>query len=105
MGRWDEEKLGTSDDNPLKDSVLDPETNEIINLNKLKEKELLDLMVRLAEKSKKIRTKHKLRHGYLMAMGKVLRRLYTMNVHRWALDEGWSKERIEEHDKYFKEKL
>ena len=24
MGRWDEEKPGTSDDNPLKDSVLDP---------------------------------------------------------------------------------
>ena len=105
MGRWDEEKPGTSDNNPLKDSVLDPGTNEIINLNKLKEKELLDLMVRLAEKSKKIRTKHLVRHGYLMAMGKVLRRLYTMNVHRWALDEGWSREKIEEHDKYFKEKL
>ena len=45
MGRWDEEKPGTSDDNPLKDSVLDPGTNEIINLNKLKEKELLDLKI------------------------------------------------------------
>ena len=105
MGRWDEEKSGTSDDNPLKDSVLDPGTNEIINLNKLKEKELLDLMVRLAEKSKKIRTKHLVRHGYLMTMGKVLRRLYTMNVHRWGIDEGLSREEIEKHDEFFKKKL
>ena len=105
MGRWDEEKPGTSDDNPLKDSVLDPGTNEIINLNKLKEKELLDLMVRLAEKSKKIRTKHLVRHGYLMAMGKVLRKLYTMNIHRWGIDEGLSREEIEKHEEFFKKKL
>ena len=105
MGRWDEKEEDRRKKNPLYDSVYEPVTKEIIDLSNLKEKELLDLMVRLAEKSKKIRTKHLVRHGYLMAMGKVLRRLYTMNVHRWGIDEGLSREKIEEHDEFFKKKL
>ncbi len=105
MGRWDEKEEDRRKKNPLYDSVYDPVTKEIIDLSNLKEKELLDLMVRLAEKSKKIRTKHDIRHGYLLAMGKVLRRLYSMNVHRWGLDDGLSREKLEELEEYFKEKL
>ena len=85
--------------------VVDPDKGGIVNINKFKEKELLDLLCRQAEKAKRIRTKHWLRHGYLLEMGKVLGTLYSMNIHRWALDEGMSREELEAFEKHFKDKL
>ena len=86
------------------DIVADPD-GEIVFIDKLKEKELQDLLMRLAKKAKSIRSRHWLRHGVLLEMGKVLTKLYNMNIHRWALDEGMSKEEIEAFEKHFKDKL
>src|ERR1700682_2556020 len=88
----------------LDNMVNDPD-NGIIFLDKMKEKELLDLLVRLATKSQRIKTRHWERHGYLLGMGKVLEKLYRMNIHRWGLDEGKSDVELESFEKYFKDKL
>jgi len=84
--------------------VKDPD-NGIIYLDKLKENELLDLLVRLVNKAKRIKSRHWLRHGYLLSAGKVLQRLYNMNIHRWGLDEGKSGEDLNAFEEYFKDKL
>lgn len=84
--------------------VVDPDKG-IVFIDKLKENELLDLLVRLAVKAKSIRSRHWLRHGYLLNMGKVLEKLYHINIHRWGLDEGKSAEELEAFEKYFKDKL
>lgn len=88
----------------LDNMVVDPDKG-IVYLDKLNEKELLDLLVRLATKSKSIKSRHWLRHGYLLGMGKVLEKLYYMNIHRWGRDEGRSDEKLEGFEKYFKDKL
>ncbi len=84
--------------------VNDPE-NGIVYLDKMKEKELLDLLVRLANKAKRIKMRHWERHGYLLGMGKVLEKLYFMNVHRWGRDDGKSGYELEAFENYFKDKL
>ena len=68
----------------LDNMVNDPE-NGIVYLDKMSEKNLLDLLVRLAQKAKRIKTRHWERHGYLLGMGRVLENLYNMNIHRWGL--------------------
>jgi len=85
--------------------VVDPGRDEIVFIDKMKEKELLDLLVRLALKAKSIKSRHSLRHGYLLNMGRVLEKLYYMNIHRWGLDQGKSEEELEAFEKYFKDKL
>lgn len=84
--------------------VADPDGG-IVHIDKFKEKELLDLLFRLAKKAKSIRSRHWLRHGIILEMGKVLSKLYNMNIHRWALDEGMSREELEAFEKHFKDKL
>lgn len=88
----------------LDNMVNDPDKG-IVYLDKMSEKELLDLLVRLSQKVKRIKTRHWERHGYLLGMGKVLEMLYRMNIHRWGLDKGKSAENLEAFEKYFKDKL
>ncbi len=92
-------------DNPLKDAVSDPDGRGLIFLDKLTEKELLALLVKIAEKAKRIRSKHELRHGTLMDLAKVLRRTYDMNLHRWGIDDGISREKLDFFEHQFKNAL
>ena len=89
----------------LDDLVLDPGKDDVVFLDVLKEKELLSLLVRIAEKSKSIRTKHIIRSGYLVDLAKVLRRTYEMNIHRWGLDDGISREDLDFFEKRFEHAL
>lgn len=93
-----------SKDKLFENLVNDPDKG-IVSIDKLKEKELLDLLVRLALKAKSIRSRHWLRQGYLLDLGKVLRRLYEMNIHRWGIDEGLPREYLKHFEEYFKDKL
>lgn len=80
--------------------VADPD-GDLVFLDKLNEKELLDLLFRLTKKAKAIRrSKHLLRHGNLLDTAKVLHRIYAMNLHRWGIDSGMSREKLEffEHE-------
>lgn len=88
----------------LNNMVHDPDKG-IVNLDKMKEKDLLDLLVRLTQKTKSIKTRHWLRHGYILGIGKVLEKLYFMNIHRWALDDGKSGPELKKFEEYFKDKL
>lgn len=88
----------------LDDMVNDPDKG-IVFIDKMTEKELLDLLARLALKTKSIKSRHWLRHSYLLEMGKVLETMYNMNIHRWALDNGRSGEALKEFEKEFKDKL
>ena len=63
--------------------VTDPD-GDLVFLDKLNEKELLDLLFRLTKKAKAISTsEHWLRHENLLDTAKVLHRIYAMNLHRW----------------------
>jgi len=88
----------------IANTVNDPDKGRVY-LPKLKEKELLDLLVRLAIKAKSIKSNHLSRHWVLLDTGKVLQSLYSMNLHRYALDEGLSREDMEAFEKQFKDKL
>jgi len=85
--------------------VVDPGKDDLVFLDELKEKELLGLLVRIAEKAKSIRSQHWKRNGYLIDMAKVLRRTYEMNVHRWGLDGGISREELDFFEKRFEDAL
>jgi hypothetical protein len=89
----------------LDNMIHDPQKDEIVLIDKLKERELVDLLVILATKAKRIQTRHWERHGYLLDMGKVLEALYRMNIHRWGLDGGKSGRDLEAFEKYFKDEL
>jgi len=88
----------------IDEMVNDPDKG-IVFIDKMTEKELLDLLMRLAKKAKSIRSRHWLRYGVLLEMGKVLSKIYSMNIHRWAIDDGMSREEIEGFEKHFKDKL
>jgi len=92
-------------DSIAKDMIFDPVKEDIVFLHTLKEKELLDLLVGLAEKAKSIRSLHWKRNGFLIDMAKVLRRTYEMNVHRWGLDAGISREQLGFFEKRFEDAL
>ena len=80
--------------------VTDPD-GDLVFLDELNETDLLDLLFRLTKKAKAIRTsKHLLRHGNLLDTAKVLHRIYAMNLHRWGIDSGMSREKLEffEHE-------
>lgn len=94
-----------STDSFVENVVVDPGKDDLVFLDKLKEKELLGLLVRIAEKAKSIRSQHWKRNGYLIDIAKVLRRTYEMNVHRWGLDEGISREQLEFFEKRFENAL
>jgi hypothetical protein len=80
--------------------VVDPDDG-IVFLNQLNEKQLTDLLFRQAKKIKSIRSRHWKKHGYLLDMNKVLIHLYSMNVHRWGIDEGIPREQLEDFERYF----
>ena len=92
-------------DDFVESTVVDPDAGDSIQIDNLKEKELLDLLVKCAQKSKSIRSKHEIRHGWLMDTAKVLRQIYMMNLHRWALDKGISKEQQDFFEHQFKDAL
>jgi len=85
--------------------IVDPIKGGLIFIDKLKEKELLDLLVGLAKNAKSIRSQHWKRNGILLEMAKVLRRTYEMNVHRWGLDDGISREELDFFEKRFENAL
>ena len=86
----------------LEGMVTDPD-GDLVFLDILNEKELLDLLFRLTKKAKAIRTsKHLLRHGNLLDTVKVLHRIYTMNLHRWGIDSGMSREKLEFFENEYK---
>lgn len=91
-------------DELIDDMVADPD-NGIVFLTNLKEKELLDLLFRLTKKAKSIRSQHYKRHGYLMDSAKVLRNVYAMNLHRWGIDGGISREQLVFFEEQFKSAL
>ena len=96
--------MGDSD-GMVEGMVVDPDGGDLILLDKLTEKELLVLLVKIAEKAKRIRSKHSIRHGTLLDLAKVLRRTYDMNLHRWGIDKGISQEKLDFFEHKFKNAL
>lgn len=97
--------MGNDPTEPLEDAVIDPGKDDLVFLDNLKEKELLELLVSIAEKAKSIGSQHWKRNGYLIDMAKVLRSTYEMNVHRWGLDDGISREDLDFFEKRFEDAL
>lgn len=85
------------------DVVVDPDTHKLLNLSQLKEQELVKLFDRSWAKVKRFRTRHYLKHGYLLNCVAILKRLYQMNLHKWGRDEGRSAQDLEFFEKYLKE--
>jgi hypothetical protein len=75
--------------------VLNPDNRQLVNISNLKEGELMELFEKNWAKAKRFRTRHDLKHGYLLNCATILKRLYVLNLHKWGRDEGQSAENLE----------
>ena len=83
--------------------VPDPSGEKgLLDISKMKEKNLAVLFDQTWAKAKRIKTKHSSKHGWLLNCATILRRLYLINLHKWARDEGRSGVSLEGFEEYFK---